>query len=61
MDKAAISEIQYHIKMKKGEVGRYVFLPGDPGRTDQIAKLFDNARLIAHNREFPYIHRHIIR
>jgi uridine phosphorylase len=46
------SELKYHIQMKKGDVGRYVFLPGDPGRTDHIAKLFDNPKLIADNREY---------
>ena len=25
-------EIQYHIQCKKGDVGRYCILPGDPGR-----------------------------
>lgn len=42
---------QYHICCKKGEVGKYVLLPGDPFRTDMIAKHFENAELIAHNRE----------
>ena len=27
---------QYHIQVARGEVGRYVFLPGDPFRTDLI-------------------------
>lgn len=45
------SELQYHIKMKKGDVGRYVFLPGDPFRTDYIASFLDDAKLVAHNRE----------
>lgn len=42
---------QYHICCKKGDVGRYVLLPGDPFRTDLIAGFFENARLVAHNRE----------
>ena len=42
---------QYHIQMKKGDVGRYVFLPGDPFRTDLIASFLDDAVLVAHNRE----------
>ena len=42
---------QYHICCKKGEIGRYVLLPGDPFRTDIIAGHLDNPRLIAHNRE----------
>ena len=44
-------ELMYHIKMKKGDVGRYVFLPGDPFRTDLIASFLDDAKLVAHNRE----------
>lgn len=42
---------QYHISCKKGDVGKYVLLPGDPFRTDIIAKHLDNPELIAHNRE----------
>lgn len=47
-----IEEEQYHIKMKTGDVGRYVLLPGDPGRCKEIAKYFDNSELVAENREF---------
>lgn len=42
---------QYHIQVAPGEVGRYVFLPGDPFRTDLIASFLDNPVLVAHNRE----------
>lgn len=42
---------QYHTQLKKGDVGRYVLLPGDPFRTDLIATYFDDAKLIAHHRE----------
>ena len=42
---------QYHICCKKGDIGKYVILPGDPFRTDLIAKHFDNPVLVAHNRE----------
>lgn len=45
------NELQYHIKMKRGDVGKYVFLPGDPFRTDYIASFLDDAVLVAHNRE----------
>lgn len=38
--------------MSKGDVGRYVILPGDPGRCEKIAKYFDNAVLVAQNREY---------
>ena len=43
---------QYHIQVAKGEVGRYVIMPGDPKRCVKIAKYFDNPVLIADNREF---------
>ena len=42
---------QYHIQVARGEVGRYVFLPGDPFRTDLIASFLEDAKLIDHNRE----------
>lgn len=41
----------YHLHIRKGDVGRYVLLPGDPFRTDLIAGYFDDAKLVAHNRE----------
>lgn len=43
--------LQYHINMRTGDVGRYVLLPGDPGRVPLIASFFDNAHEVAHNRE----------
>lgn len=43
--------LQYHINMRSGDVGRYVLLPGDPGRTEIIASYFDDAQEVAHNRE----------
>ena len=45
-------ELQFHIKCKKGDVGRYVILPGDPGRCEAIAKLFDDYHHVVYNREF---------
>ena len=42
---------QYHIQCKKGDVGKYVLVPGDPFRTDAIAQMFDDPVLVAHNRE----------
>ncbi|NLJ16380.1 MAG: nucleoside phosphorylase [Clostridiales bacterium] len=46
------NEVQFHIKTKAGEVGRYVILPGDPGRVRQIAQYLDNAEFVAQNREY---------
>ena len=43
---------QYHIKVKNGEVGEYVIVPGDPKRSEKIAKYFDNPKLIADSREY---------
>ena len=44
--------IQYHLHVKKGDVGRYVILPGDPKRVALIAKYLDDAKMIADSREF---------
>lgn len=43
---------QYHIQVAKGEVGRYVIMPGDPKRCKKIAQYFDDPVLIADNREY---------
>lgn len=45
-------ELQYHLRIRPGDVGRYVILPGDPKRCEKIAKYFDNPLLIADNREY---------
>ena len=44
--------MQFHIRCKEGDVGRYVFLPGDPGRCEAIAKHFDNPVHIGMTREY---------
>ena len=44
--------VQYHLHIKKGDVGRYVILPGDPKRCEKIARYFDNPQFIADNREY---------
>jgi uridine phosphorylase len=44
--------LRYHLKIREGDVGRYVLLPGDPGRCARIAAHFHDARLVARNREF---------
>lgn len=50
--KYAEEGLQYHIGLRKGDVGKYVILPGDPKRCAKIAKHFDNAQLIADSREY---------
>lgn len=43
---------QYHIQVGKGDVGRYVIMPGDPKRCQKIAQYFDDAKLVADSREY---------
>jgi len=43
---------QHHTHTQVGDVGRYVLMPGDPGRVPIIASYLDNAKHIATNREY---------
>ena len=43
---------QYHIQCEQGDVGRYVLLPGDPGRCEAIARHFDDPVHVGMNREY---------
>ena len=45
-------EVQFHIRCKAGDVGRYCILPGDPGRCAAIAARFEKAEQVSQNREF---------
>ena len=45
-------DLQYHIRCKAGDVGKYCFLPGDPGRCEAIAQYFDDPVHIGMNREY---------
>jgi len=47
-----MSEKMHHIACRRGDVGRYVLLPGDPGRVPMIAGYLDNAKEVASNREY---------
>ena len=44
--------MQYHIRCRAGNVGRYCFLPGDPGRCEAIASYFEEPVHIGMNREY---------
>ena len=44
--------VQYHIRVKEGDVGRYAMLPGDPKRVPLIASCLDDAVEVADNREY---------
>ncbi len=43
---------QMHLQCTAEQVGRYVILPGDPGRVPAIAARLEKARCISYNREF---------
>lgn len=43
---------QYHTHTSQGDVGRYVLLPGDPGRVPLIAAQLEDAKHVATNREY---------
>lgn len=43
---------QYHTQTQLGDVGRYVLMPGDPGRVPLIAAKLENAVHISSNREY---------
>ncbi len=53
LDKSEITkgQKQYHIALDVGDVGEYVLLPGDPARSDIVAKYLENAELKASHRE----------
>lgn len=46
------NERQFHIDLLPGDVGRYCLLPGDPGRSEKIAKYFDAPVRVGANREY---------
>ncbi|WP_455381767.1 nucleoside phosphorylase [Salinispira pacifica] len=43
---------QYHIDCAKGDMPRYVLLPGDPFRVPVIGETWDSYREVAHHREY---------
>lgn len=44
--------LQYHLQIRRGDIGRYVILPGDPKRCAKIASYLEDAKFVADNREF---------
>ena len=45
-------EEEFHLKIKAGDIGKYVILCGDPGRCEKIAGYFDEAEFVGSNREY---------
>ena len=44
--------VQFHIQCRKGDVGSYCILPGDPSRCRAIAQYFDDPVHVKTNREY---------
>jgi uridine phosphorylase len=49
---AVSSEKKYHIGLGPGDIGEYMLVPGDPGRTPMIAQHLEDAREVAFSREY---------
>ena len=43
---------EFHLKIREGDVGKYVFLCGDPGRCEKSAQYFDEPVFLKSNREY---------
>lgn len=44
--------LQMHLKIKPGDISRYVLTPGDPGRIPTVGASWDSYEEVAHAREF---------
>lgn len=44
--------LAFHLHIKQGDIGRYILLPGDPGRCEKIAAHFDSPYFVSQNREY---------
>ena len=44
--------VEYHIAVNESMIGKYVILPGDPGRVEKIAAYLTDAKPMAQNREY---------
>ena len=44
--------LQYHLRLSPGDVAPAVLLPGDPGRVEVVASLWEEARHVSGNREY---------
>ena len=51
-EEPTVGEALYHIRIKKGEIPRFVFLPGDPDRVKVFAKSWDKSVMVAQEREY---------
>lgn len=47
-----MTDVLKHIRCRRGDVAKYVLLPGSPERAKKIATYFDEQELVAQNREY---------
>jgi len=52
MHAKASSSVQYHIACRKGDLAKYLLIPGDPDRVPRIAGFWDSAKEVSSHREF---------
>lgn len=50
---------QFHLRIKEGEIGKYVILCGDPGRVEKIAAFLDDSSFLVENREYKLFNGYI--
>ena len=51
-EKPEVQGMQYHIRLKPGDIPDYVLMPGDPKRVEKIAKLWDSHEFMADYRQY---------
>jgi len=49
---ATEGKLQYHLKMKRGDVGKYVLLPGDRARVPMMSAYLEDPKEVGNNREY---------
>ena len=49
---ATEGKLQYHLKMRRGDVGKYILLPGDRARVAIMSSYLDDAKEVGNNREY---------
>ncbi len=47
-----IGEAVYHLACKRGDVEKYVLMPGDPDRVSKIASYWDSFRVVSEHRQY---------
>ena len=45
-------QLQFHVPVAPGDIGKWCILPGDPGRCEKIVRHLQNPVHVGQNREF---------